>query len=174
MRPALLLFAVALAGCVKYPQPYRPPIQRRPMEVTDTNHLKHFVHMNAPDAMHYVVADVLPEVNDANWRWTLKSPTLQFELPSTKSMSLRINLTIPDITFKQTGPIKITVHVGGHLLDTIDCPKPGERNFEKAVPAEWLTTDAPVLVRMEIDKIWTSPSDGAKRGFILTRIGFVQ
>jgi len=174
MRPALLLIAVVLAGCVKYPEPYRPPIQRRPMELTETNRLKHFVHMNAPDAMNYVVADVMPELNDGNWRWTLKSPTLQFQLPSTAAMRLSADLTIPDITYQQTGPVKITVYIGGHLLDTIDCPKPGQRTWEKAVPAEWLSSDTPVLVRMEIDKIWTSPSDGAQRGFILTRIGFVQ
>jgi len=89
-------------------------------------------------------------------------------------MRLRVDFTIPDITYQQTGPVKITVHVGGHLLDTIDCPKPGQRVWEKAVPPEWLSTDVPVLVRMEVDKIWTSPSDGAQRGFILTRIGFVQ
>jgi len=56
----------------------------------------------------------------------------------------------------------------------VDWPKPGQRTWEQPVPAEWLTTDSPVLVRMEIDKLWTSPSDGALRGFILTRIGFVQ
>lgn len=174
MRPALLLTALALAGCVKYPEPYRPPIQRRPMELTETNRLKHFVNMSAPDAMNYVVADVMPELHDDNWRWTLKSPTLQFQLPSTQSMRFRADLTIPDITYQQTGPVKITIYIGGHLLDTIDCPKPGQRNWEKAVPPEWLTTDTPVLVRMEIDKLWTAPADGVQRGFILTRIGFVQ
>jgi len=175
MRPAfLLLAALALAGCVKYPEPYRPPIQRRPMEITDTNRLKHFTYMNAPDAMHHVVTDIMPEINDGTWRWTLKSPTLQFQLPSTQSMRLRVDFSIPEITFSQTGPVKITVHVGGRLLDTIECPKSGQRTWEKAVPSDWLATDTPVLVRLEIDKIWTSPSDGAKRGFILTSIGFVQ
>lgn len=174
MRPALLFAALALAGCVKYPEPYRPPIQRRPMELTESNKLSHFVHMNAPDAPSHFVTDVMPELNDGQWRWTLKSPTLQFQLPSTQSMRLRADLTIPDITFQQTGPVKITVHIGGHLLDIIDCPKPGQRLWEKAVPPEWLTANSPVLVRLEIDKIWTSPSDGARRGFILTRIGFVQ
>jgi hypothetical protein len=175
MKPlAAILAALALAGCVKYPEPYRPPIQRRPMELTESGKLRHFIHMNAPDAANHIVTDVMQELNDGAWRWTLKSPTLQFQLPSTQSMRLRADLTIADITFEQTGPVKISVHVGGRLLDTIDCAKPGQRTWEKAVPPEWLTTGSPVLVRMEIDKIWTSPSDGAQRGFILTRIGFVQ
>lgn len=174
MRPALLLAALALAGCVKYPEPYRPPIQRRPMEITESNKLSYFVNMNAPNAMHHVVADVIPELHDGTWRWTLKSPTLQFQLPSTQSMRLRADLTVPEITLKQTGPVKITVQIGGHLLDTIACSKPGQQLWEKAVPPEWLTTDSLVLVRMEIDKVWISPSDGVQRGFILTRIGFVQ
>ncbi len=174
MRPVLLIATLALAGCVKYPEPYRPPIQRRPMEITETNKLGHFIYMNAPNATHHFVADVLVDLNDGNWRWTLKSPTLQFVLPSTQAMRLRADLTVAELTFEQTGPVKITVHVGGHLLDTIEFAKPGQRVWEKAVPAEWLTAGGPVLVRLEIDKLWTAPADGVKRGFILTSIGFVQ
>ena len=47
MRTALLLIAVALAGCVKYPEPYRPPIQRRPMELTGSNKLTLFAPTDA-------------------------------------------------------------------------------------------------------------------------------
>lgn len=169
-----MLAALLLAGCVKYPEPYRPPVQRRPMEVTAQGKLTYFIHMNAPDAPRHLVTDVLAELNDGSWRWTLKRPTVQFQLPSTESLRLRADLTIADVTYEQTGPVKITVHVGGHLLDVIDCAKPGQRVWEKAVPAEWLTAGSPVLVRMEIDKLWTSPSDGVQRGFILTSLGFVQ
>jgi hypothetical protein len=35
-------------------------------------------------------------------------------------------------------------------------------------------TGAPVLVSLEIDKLWKSPEDGVERGFILTRLGFVE
>lgn len=174
MRSVVILAALALAGCVKYPEPYRPPIQRRPMEITDNNKLQHFVSMNAPRVQDYIVGDILPELNDGQWRWTLKNPTLQFQVPTTRGLRLLIDFAIAGITFEQTGPVKITVQIGGHTLDTIDCPAPGNRVWEKAVPPEWLTTSGPVLVRLDIDKIWTAPSDGVKRGFILTRIGFVQ
>jgi hypothetical protein len=173
-RRALLLFALASAACVKYPEPFRPPIQRRPAEITEATRLKHFIAMNDPQAPEHFISGMIPGLNDGTWRWTDKSPTFQFQLPTTKALRLKANIAIPEITFKDTGPVKITVHIGSHLLDTIDFPKHEQRFWEKDVPADWLTTDRPVLVRMEIDKLWKSPADGAQRGFILTSLGFIQ
>jgi hypothetical protein len=103
-----------------------------------------------------------------------KRPAFHFMLPTTQGLKLRIDHSVADITFQQTGPVKIAVYVEGKLLETEGFDQPGEKRLEKAVPAEWLTTEHPVMVRMEIDKMWTSPTDGVQRGFIVTRLGFVQ
>jgi hypothetical protein len=117
---------------------------------------------------------MIPGLNDGAWRWTHQSPTFQFELPTTQSLRLQAKIAVPEITFKDTGPVKVKVYIGSHLLDTIDFSKSEQRVWEKEVPADWLTTDRPVLVRMEADKLWKSPADGAERGFILNAVGFVQ
>lgn len=172
-RRCWLLCSVALAGCVRYPEPYRPPMQRRPVEIGGHEKLSHFIAMNAPEAERHIVAGVLG-VNDGAWRWCLRRAVFQFVLPDNKHKRLLAELTVPEITFRQTGPVKITIRVGNHILDTLDFPKDEQRTFEKPVPPEWLTPAAPILVSLEIDKLWRSPGDGAERGFILTRLGFVE
>ncbi|WP_321477218.1 hypothetical protein [uncultured Paludibaculum sp.] len=173
-RFALLALPVLLAGCVKYPEPFRPPVQRRPMEIGGDLKLSHFTAMGAATAPDHFISGVVPDLHDGAWRWVMKKPIFQFQLPTTKALRLKVDLSVPEVTFEQTGPVKITVMVGPHLLDTIECSKPGQHLFEKAVPEEWLSVNRPILVSLEIDKLWTSPADGVQRGFIITSIGFVQ
>lgn len=168
-----LLGAAGLAGCVRYPEPYRPPMQRRPVEIGGAERLSHFIAMNAPDAGRHIVEGVLG-LNDDTWRWCLRRAVFQFELPDNRHKRLLAELTVPELTFKQTGPVKITVSVGPRILETLDFPKHEQRTFEKPVPPEWITPGAPILVSLEIDKLWRSPDDGAERGFILTRLGFIE
>lgn len=168
-----LLGSAALASCVRYPEPYRPPMQRRPVEIGGQEKLSHFIAMNAPEAERHIVEGVLG-VNDGTWRWCLRRAVFQFELPDNKHKRLLAELTVPELTFKQTGPVKITIRVGSNILDTLDFSKDEQRTFEKAVPPEWLPAGAPILVSLEIDKLWRSPSDAAERGFILTRLGFIE
>lgn len=167
------LCLLALAGCTKIPDTYAPPIQRKTPEEASLG-LKHFVAMSAPDASDYVVADVLPAVEAGGWRWTMQKPALRFRVPTTQNLRLMAEFTVPEITFQQTGPVSISFYVNDHLLETKRYDKFGGETFEKAVPADWISTEAPVIVRMEIDKMWVAPTDGVRRGFILNRIGFVQ
>ncbi len=172
-RRLLVAGTVALAGCVRYPEPYRPPMQRNPVEIEANSKLSHFIAMSEADAERHIVDGVLG-LNDGSWRWCLKRAVFQFNVPDAKHKKLLAELTIPELTFAQTGPVKIRVTIGAHELDTISFDKPEVRTYEKAAPAEWIRTDEPVLVSLEIDKLWRSESDGAERGFILTRLGFVE
>ena len=173
-RLALFAVFVSLCGCVRYPEPYRPPVQRRPLEIGPSARLKSFVSMSAPDAAEHLVRDVLPDLKDGTWRWVMQRPTFQFHVPTTKGLKLRVDLTVPDVTFKDTGPVKINVFVGEHELDTLEFKEFGQRLWEKDVPEEWLTAYDPVIVRLEIDKLWTAKEDGVQRGFIITKLGFVE
>lgn len=164
----------ALTGCGRPAEYYVPPEQRNPYELSRRTQLSHFIAMNAPDAPEHFVTDVLPELNDGTWRWVLKKPTFQLRPPANQGLKLRVDLTVPDITFAQTGPVRITVTLGSHLLDTIVFDKSEQRIWEKAVPSEWLRPGEPVLVALEIDKMWKAEADGVERGFIITKIGFVQ
>lgn len=174
MRKLLVIAALLPAGCVKQPDIYAPPEQRRPLVIDENVKLSNYVAMNASNAPDYFVQDVLPELHDGLWRWTLKRPTLQFRLPTKMGLRFHATLSVPQVTFEQTGPVEIAIYIGQHHLDTLKIGNAGETEFEKDVPEEWLATDVPVIVRFEIDKTWLTPGDGIERGFILRGAGFVQ
>lgn len=174
MRRALLLLTLLLPACVKYPEPYRPPIQRKPMDAGGDHSLGHFFFMNQPEADQHFISGVLPELHDGAWRWTLQKAVLQYELVSTQALHLRCDLALPEVIFQQTGPVKIAITVNGHPLGIAAFDKSGQQMFDQPVPPEWLYTGRPLLVTLESDKLWTSPADGQKRGFIVTSAGFVQ
>ncbi|MCC7154837.1 MAG: hypothetical protein IT161_09710 [Bryobacterales bacterium] len=174
MKRLLVCLPLLLAGCTKIETVYAPPIQRVPANEWAKGRLKPFITMDSPDAMDHVVEQVVPALESGLWRWTLQKPTFQFMLPETKGMKLRVDLTVPELTLKQTGPVTIQFFVQGRLLDRLTIDKPGDHRFLKPVPEDWLGTEMPVVVRLEIDKMWKSPVDGIERGFIVTRLGFAQ
>jgi hypothetical protein len=173
-RLFVLLSTFALACCVRYPDPYPPPIQQHSTVPEKPDHLKHHISMNDPAAPAQFVSDVVPELKDDAWRWTMQRPTFRFELPTTAGLSFEMDYTVPDVTFKKTGPVNITVWIEGHKLAVIYVPKDQKTVWRKPVPAAWLTTKRPVTVKLEIDKMWVADHHEMERGFIISSIGFVQ
>ena len=49
----------------------------------------------------------------------------------------------------------------------------GDKTFEKAIPSEWLAGRAETRVRLQIDKVWSSPG-GRALGILLKRVGFTE
>jgi len=130
--------------------------------------------MSDQDADAHILRDVSPAAEANAWRWTFQRPELQFWLESTAPQKLAVDFAIAAETFKVTGPVTVSFYVNGKLLGREHCPKPGEYHFEKAVPAGWLRTDDFTVVAAEADKLWVSPTDGARLGFILRRMGFAN
>jgi hypothetical protein len=170
---ALLTLALLLAGCHAAPDDYPVPAWRRTPAPGGAG-LQYFVEMSDARLDAHVVADIVPEEQPLAARWTLRRPELRFGLPVTEDLRLRVELSIPGIIMEQTGPMTITYFVAGHKLGSARYAKPGDQQFEQAVPPEWLTTAAPVHVRMELDKVWVSPTDRNVRGVQLYRLGFVR
>ena len=177
MRPRVWLLpaaALLLAGCVNIPDTYAPPIQRHPQYRPEGGAAGHFMTMAGPNPEDFIVRDVLPGDPGSAWRWTGKRPELRFQLQFTHDLRFLMDLSIPETTFAQRGPVTISYFINGRLLDKVRYDQPGQVQFTKPVPAEWLRTDAPNLVAAEVDKVWVAPADGAQLGFILSRAGFVQ
>ncbi|MBI4890056.1 MAG: hypothetical protein HY821_05470 [Acidobacteria bacterium] len=171
---ALLLPAVlALAACSPYPAPIPPPPQRAPFEADHPQLLKHHFSMSEATAYRYILVGVLPLLGDGGWRWTEKRAIFQFQLPSTQNLIFNADITVPDVSFQQTGPVNITIRIDGHLLDTVHFDRDEKRLYRKPVPAAWLTTARPVQVTMEIDKLMRT-ADNKTWGFIVTSLGFSQ
>jgi hypothetical protein len=166
--------AVCLASCKSVPDSYAPPIQRKPLTAPLPLPYGHLVNMNDPNALDYIVHDVSPVLEGSVFRWAYKRPELRFALTTTTHLSYVMDFALPADNFRQTGPVTISVFINDKLLDAVRYDTPGRKTFRKEVPAAWLRTDSPVFVAAEIDKLYVSPKDGAKLGFVLTRAGFVE
>jgi hypothetical protein len=177
--PRLLLLPILtvlmlLSGCPSIPDSYAPPIQRRPVTGPEPPAFGHFVDMNDPNADAYILRDISDTTEGGGFRWVHERPELRFALSRIHHLKFVMDFAIPSVTLKQTGPVTISFYINEKLLDKLRCETPGEKHFEKPVPAEWLRTDTPTLVAAEIDKVYIAPQDGAKLGFVLTRAGFVE
>jgi hypothetical protein len=173
-RMLLPAAALALAGCFKQPDVFAPPEQRNPMVLDENRPRLHYVPMGAAEAPDHLLAGFVPDLNDGLWRWTLQRPTLEVRVPTTRGMKFRAQLTVPEITMQQTGPVVIEVFIDNRKFTERRVATPGEVIIEEPVAPDWLTTSRPIVIRFVIDKLWVSPQDGVKRGFILTGAGFVQ
>jgi hypothetical protein len=174
LRLGLIFLLVSLAACVTIPDSYAPPIQRKPLDGIEPSAGRAFVRMGDPSASNYIVGDINESIEGGGWRWTKRKPTLRLQLKRVTNQKFMADLSIADNTFKETGPVTITFTINDHELARETYAKPGRHPFEKAVPAEWLHVVGDNIVSMEIDKLWTSPTDGVELGFILAGAGFQE
>lgn len=172
--PVVLTSLFFMAGCVGIPSTYQPPVERKPMTGPGSSALGSVVSMSDPDANAYIVKDISAAVESGAWRWAFKRPELRFRLAGVKDAKLAVDLAIAKEAFDVTGPVTIFFFVNGQLLEAVRYGQPGNKRFEKAVPAGWLRPDAMTRVTLEIDKLYKSPQDGAELGFVLSRVGFVR
>jgi hypothetical protein len=178
LRPAhileavLILGAVLLSGCQNLPEPYVPPEQRQPFDHFEPYHITRIVNMADGDANQHFVKDILGDTGP--WRWTVKHPEVRMTMRTNQGLRYVIDFSIVQTTFKDTGPLRFSFYVNGHVLDTQRYDTEGNKHFEKAVPAEWVEPGKETILGAEVDKLWYSPADHQPLGFILTRIGLTQ
>ena len=132
------------------------------------------VEMSDPDVDDHIVRDIGPAQDKAPWRWTEKRPTLKVLVLDTKGLKFLTDFAIWEDSMKQTGPVTISFFIGDKLLDKMTYDTPGPKHFEKPVNSDWLQTVNDTVLGAEIDKTYTAPLDGAKFGFIITRMGLVR
>jgi len=169
----ILAGAVLLSSCQNMPEPYAPPVQRQPFEDARPHRMSRMVEMADADSVSHIVGDISPG-NPAPWRWTFQKPTVKVVPRTNQGLRYVIDFSLPEVTFKVTGPVKMTFLVNDHALDTVPYTASGEYHYEKAVPPDWVEPLKDTMLAASIDKVWVSPTDGAKLGFILTRIGLTQ
>ena len=155
------------------PEPYAPPVQRQPFEDVRPHRMSRIVAMADGDAASHFVKDFPPGM-PAAWRWTNQNPTVKVVPRSNQGLRYIIDFSIPEVTFKVTGPVTLSFQVNNHVLDTIRYTASGEYHYEKPVPPDWIEPMKETLLGASIDKVWVSPNDGVRLGFILTRIGLTQ
>jgi hypothetical protein len=174
LEPIFIAAAVILsAGCSREPDAYPPPFQR-PAVGGEQQRVGRFVNMNDDNAGLYLVRDIQDNLEGTGWRWAHDRPELRFLLDKTSGLSFAMDFSFPEPNFKQTGPVTVTFFVNGRQLDKVRYATPGDKHFEKAVPAGWLRTGDYTVCRAEVDPPWVAPTDKVRLGFVLVRAGFVE
>jgi hypothetical protein len=171
IRVQWLSIVVIFSGCRSVPE--FPPPQQRPAFEGYKPHAARVIEMGDPGAQGHFVRDISEEP-DGSWRWALQRPAVRVKVRGDQKLKYTIDFTLPDITFKDTGPVTIGFFVNDHLLDRVRYATGGYQHFEKAVPDAWVDPNQEVIVAAEIDKMWTSKEDGTRYGFIISRMGLAE
>jgi hypothetical protein len=171
MRIRAVIPFLLLCGCRTLPD-YPVPDQSPSFENFKT-HTVHVVDLSRSGADAHVVRDILGATL-APWRWTLQNPAVKVRLGYNTNLNYTIDFLIPAATFKDTGPVTVVFTVNDHVLDRVHYTAPGARHFEHAVPREWIQPHTDAIAGAGIDKVWVSKDDGARLGFILSRIGLAE
>ncbi len=169
-----LLLCLGLEACVSQPEIYAPPAQRKPLDQEVLVRTKLILEMSDPTVDRDIVADIAKGQQSSPWRWTGKKPTVHISLKSASNLKYRIQFALPEVTFKETGPVTITFLVNDRELDKVRYDTGGDKTFEKPVPLGMLKPMDENTLAAEVDKLWVSKNDGQKLGFILVSLGLQQ
>lgn len=167
---AILTFG---AACDRLPETFPPPPQRASLTAPPPQSPGYFLSMDDPHADLYLVQD-FQDHGPGTWRWAYAHPVLRFFVPDAPGLKFTMDFTLPAQTFRDTGPVTLTVRVNGSVLDRSRYHQPGEHHYAHAVPSALLRPNAINLVRIDPDPVWVSKADGGRLGFILTRAGFTE
>jgi len=170
-RWALAAALALMAGCVPVPDSYPVPEQRPAVDGPEPEAAGSMVRFADPRSMDQIVSGFLRAAPDQMWRWASENPTVQVRVEDTKNLRLRANFAFPEQSHSPLLPITVRYLVNGQLLETVIYRKAGQLEYQKPVPAEWLRTDQPNLIRMEISPIYIAKEDGARLSVVLTEIG---
>lgn len=172
-RQVALLLWLLLCGCQRWPDSYPPPEQIPDVTPPPETAGPSVLELQGHDVDRHIVRDVTIGYSPAPWRWTGKEPLLKLEVGGTVGVKFLADYTVPEVSFRDTGPVNITFFVNGSSLGTVRVTKAGPDTFEKPMWDFQLQAGAENTVGAEIDKTWKDPHSGHIYGFILSRIGFI-
>jgi hypothetical protein len=166
-RAGLSALTALLAGCAQAPDSYPVPEQRLPFRANNTE----FIGAGDPFAQRFLVRDIVPS-DGGLWRWTAAEPELRFFLESNQDRKLLFEFVINERTFRDTGPVTISFFVNKRLIGRETYDSPGDKSFERPVPAKWIHPKKETRVMARIENPWQTPEGSL--GVLLKRVGFVQ
>jgi len=143
------------------------------MGEADLGTLGPFVYMSQPDASAYIVSG-MRERSEGAWRWAHERPLLRFYLPEVGRVRFRMDFTLPDNTFQETGPVTLTLALNSQVFDSVRCDKPGQQRYDHSVPPELVHANALNQVAITPDKTAGRVSPGERLGFVLASAGFAE
>lgn len=143
------------------PEPPAPPVRRR----------QPVLAMAEPDVNAHILQDVIEEPDGQDWRWTRQHPKFSLSLKNAGNLNFYMRFAIVQETWRDTGPVTLTIRVNDQILDRPRFEKPGDFEYRRPAPADMLAARNPVVIAVDVDPPWTAPG-GGKLGIYLHSIGF--
>jgi hypothetical protein len=168
----LVIGALLTVSCGREPGVFAVPPQRSSDLGHDPSAGLSVVTMDDPQADEYLVNDISPDRGFR--RWAFIRPELRFRLKDARHLVFTAEFTIPEVTFKVTGPVTVSYAVNGQTLGTLRCAQAGDFRVAAPVPEGLAEPDKPIRVTFEAKPRWISPEDGAQLSFLLRSAGFIQ
>jgi hypothetical protein len=91
-----------------------------------------------------------------------------------RNLTFTAEFAIPEVTYKVTGPVRVSCAVNGRTLGSLRCDHAGDFRLEKRVPEGLVDPDKIVRVTFEAEPRWISSEDGAQLSFLLRSAGFTH
>ena len=175
LRPTLVLLVLSglpFAACGRRPPSYPPP-EQAPLDMgLDPTELLPFVRMSEAIADNHLVRDIGGD--PGAFRWAFVHPEMRFMVKDTRNLKFAMEIGLPEVTFRVTGPVTISCSINGKFLTSARYDHPGTYTLGAPVPSGWVEAGKPISVTAEADRRWTSPNDGAQLSFTLMSAGFTQ
>ena len=125
--------------------------------------------MGDPNADSYIVQG-FRDHSETSWRWAHDHAVLRFTLPDAGPLQFTMDITLPEPTFRETGPVTLAISINGKPFDRPHYDHAGDYHYQRAVPDRLLHEPGENLVAIDPDK-----TVGAEKlGFVLARAGFVE
>ena len=166
----LAIVGLLTISCGRQPGVYAAPPQRSVDLGPDPGGELAFVKMDDIQAGEYLVKDI--SADSGFRRWAFIHPELRFRVKDAGNLIFTAELTVPEVTYKVTGPVTVGYAVNGHALGTLRCDHPGDFQIEKSVPAGVVESGKFISVTFDARPRWISPEDGAELSFLLRSAGF--
>ncbi|HUQ91835.1 MAG TPA: hypothetical protein VM120_09145 [Bryobacteraceae bacterium] len=163
-----------VSACAPAGEWYAPPIQRVFNPEAERRVVGTSISMQSPDVERYILKGLLPANKGDRWRWANQRAEIRLQPESTKNRKFFMEFVIADATFKETGPIRMSFFADGQPIGNVRYDQPGEKRFVTEVAEGLLKPYEPMVIAAEADKVFVSPQDGMKLGFLLVRAGFTE
>jgi hypothetical protein len=172
MKSTLLCLAVLLTGCAPSPDSYPiPPQHQGDGPKQEIFSFGEYVKSSQPDAEAYFLRDIMA-VEAGAWRWTHAAPELRFLVKSTENRRFRLEIGVNDVTFRDTGPMRLVISINGREFDQVVYDSPGDKSYDKPVPPHMLIRNAENRVLIRVLNPWPARDQGVSLGFLLHEAGF--
>ena len=87
--------------------------------------------MGDPGADSFIVQGFRAK-SETSWRWTHDHPVLRFTLPDTGPLKFTMDFALPEVTFRETGPVTLAIAINGQPFDRPRYDRAGDYQYQVA------------------------------------------